>query len=112
MVKDLLKLKRKMRFLFISVFLNLLRIVMLSFRLRLLYLSEKIHPIAVVLCGIVSNILGISKMFRDKKALIKIKKVKHHHKGKRCTSHAKFMISPDAFITIKDKVERENVDAL
>ena len=83
---------------------------MLSYRLRLPVLSEKIHPISVVLCGIVSNILAISKMFRDKKALIKIKKVKHH-KMKKSTSHAKFMITPDAFITIKDKVERETVDA-
>ena len=35
-----------------------------------------VHPIGVCVCGIISNIIAIMKLFREKKQLIQLRKVK------------------------------------
>lgn len=53
---------------------------MLLFRLRVPYLHEFVHPIFVSQCGIVSNYLGILKLFKEKKRFVKLKKLDEKNK--------------------------------
>jgi len=48
---------------------------MLLFRLRTPVFSEYVHPITVSICGIISNYLGILKLFKESKRFVKLKKV-------------------------------------
>lgn len=40
---------------------------MLVTRLELPYVAQRIHPIAVELCGVMSSLIGIAKLFREEK---------------------------------------------
>ena len=73
-MRELILYRRKFRFTLIGISQNSLRIMMLIFRLKVPYLHDKIHPIFASLCGIVSNLISIFKLFREKKQFIKLTK--------------------------------------
>ena len=70
LLRELILLKSKSRFYKWGIFQNSLRILMLMYRLHIPFAHELIHPIAVCLCGIFSNIFAIIKLFREKKQFI------------------------------------------
>ena len=74
MLRELISLRSKMRFIIMGTLQNLLRITMLTHRLRFPLAHEWIHPIGVCVCGIASNIIAIAKLFREKKMVIQLRK--------------------------------------
>jgi hypothetical protein len=48
---------------------------MLAHRLRFQLAYEFVHPIAVCVCGILSNFIAIMKLFRESKQVIKLRKI-------------------------------------
>ena len=48
---------------------------MVAFRLRFALAQRYVHPIGVCICGILSNLIAIAKLFRDKKEVMQFRKV-------------------------------------
>ncbi|CDW81009.1 pex11 domain containing protein [Stylonychia lemnae] len=64
LVKDLIKQRQKRRICFATVIQNTLRILMLSYRLKL-PIKKYMHPIFYTVCGLVSNIFAIFKIWSN-----------------------------------------------
>jgi hypothetical protein len=83
LLRELINLRSKLRFTQLGTVQNVLRVVMLSHRLRFAWAWSLVHPITVCVCGILTNIIAIMKLFRDKKQVFHLKKfikkqVTHH----------------------------------
>lgn len=74
LLKEYISLRSKMRFTKLGTLQNILRIIMLTFRLGFSWAWEFVHPITVCVCGILSNLIAIMKLFQEKKQVIHIKK--------------------------------------
>ncbi|CDW81101.1 pex11 domain containing protein [Stylonychia lemnae] len=83
LVRKLIILRQKLRYTYVAIFQNSLRILMLLFRLRMPIISDFVHPITVSICGIISNYLGILKLFKESKRLVKLKKVDNRDQSVR-----------------------------
>eukprot|EP00347_Sterkiella_histriomuscorum_P014964 403358829 len=75
LVRKLIILRKKLRFTLIGIIQNILRTVMLLFRLKMPYMHEIFHPIFISQCGMLSSYLGILKLFKEKKQFVKLKKL-------------------------------------
>lgn len=64
LVRDLIKQRQKCRNSAVTVIQNALRIMMLSYRLKF-PIKKYIHPIFYTVCGIVSNIFSIFKIWSN-----------------------------------------------
>ena len=58
---------------------------MLAHRLRSPLAYQLVHPIGVCVCGILSNLIAIMKLFRESKSVIKLRKVDQREALKRDT---------------------------
>lgn len=74
LLRELISLRSKFRFVQLGTIQNLLRVVMLAYRLAFPWARSFVHPIAVCVCGVLSNAIAIMKLFREKKQVIKLKK--------------------------------------
>ncbi len=77
LLSELFSLRSKMRFLFLGAVQNILRLIMLSHRLQNPLAYSLIHPIAVCVCGILSNLVAIMRVFRESMQVITLRKIDH-----------------------------------
>lgn len=75
LLKELISLRSKLRFIYLGTVQNLLRVAMLAHRLQYPLAYNCIHPIVVCVCGILSNFIAIMKLFREKKQVMQFRKV-------------------------------------
>jgi hypothetical protein len=64
LLSELFSLRSKLRFIFLGALQNLLRLIMLAHRLRSPLAYSLVHPIGVCVCGVLSNLIALMKLFR------------------------------------------------
>ena len=82
LVRSLIKQRQKRRNCFVTVLQNALRILMLNYRLDL-PLKRCLHPIFVSVCGIVSNLVSIFKIWEKQTSTPQLKLVRVSDMKKR-----------------------------
>jgi hypothetical protein len=83
---------------------------MLAHRLRSPLAYQLVHPIGVCVCGILSNIIAIMKLFRESKSVIKLRKVDQREAQKRGTDKQIISYGADGSILAVVDVGRDSID--
>jgi hypothetical protein len=83
---------------------------MLAHRLRSPLAYQLVHPIGVCVCGILSNIIAIMKLFRESKSVIKLRKVDQREALKRETEKQIISYGEDGTILAVVDVARDPID--
>jgi hypothetical protein len=83
---------------------------MLAHRLRSPLAYQLVHPIGVCVCGILSNIIAIMKLFRESKSVIKLRKVDQREALKRETEKQIISYGVDGSILAVVDVARDPFD--
>ena len=86
---------------------------MLTHRLQFPFAIKWLHPIGVCICGIMSNILAIMKLFRDKKHVMEIKKYSKNKSSSKQekTKNNKAILPDSKLITLEADGTLKMIDA-